>query len=348
VDTESPEGRQQESTPEEARQTESLESLRQQALAAYLEQMSLTRDSTDGPAAVEMIFGPHRLELDPWETAVLERALAGDFDDAEEWPTLLAEGLAFQAKLLVDSESDGDAATPGREDAIRDQQLTNAAIGLSLLEETQRVINHMVLSGELNQAKKLSTFRNKIGHTVSELKDSLGPDDYERAEAMAQEMVPELEERPSATRREEPLRFDEPPATGAGTESRPAPRARRVKKKRPVDYTRPLLFLLAGLSVVWLVIAVPRLTHRPMTVLQPHDLPTHEAIDGISARPPSLYVDLDVEAWNGLSRGQRLELIEEIGSVAAGAGYTGAQFRVAERGTVGRWLERRGAELTAN
>jgi hypothetical protein len=346
VDTESTEGRQRELTPEEAHLTESLEGMRQEALAGYLEQMSLIRDSADGPAAVALIFGPHRLELDRWETAVLERALA-DPDDAEGWTTLLAEGLAFQAKHLVDSEADGDAATPEQEGAIRDQQLTNAAIGLSLLEETQRAINTMVLSGALDQAKKFSTFRNKIGHTVSTLKDSLGPEDYERAETMAQEMVPELEQQPSAARSDEPLRFDDLPATGTGSDSRRVARARRVKK-RPVNRTRPLLLVFAGLAVVWLVIAVPRLTHRPLPVLQSQDLPAHEAIDGISARPPSLYVDLDVKAWNGLSRGQRLELIDEIGSVAAGAGYTGAQFRVAERGTVGRWLEHRGAELTAN
>ena len=47
----------------------------------------------------------------------------------------------------------------------------------------------------------------------------------------------------------------------------------------------------------------------------------------VTARPPSLYIELNTSQWATLSPQQRLAILETIGRIAAGAGYSGVQAR---------------------
>ena len=67
----------------------------------------------------------------------------------------------------------------------------------------------------------------------------------------------------------------------------------------------------------------------------------------IQARPPSLFVTLYPERWRQLSPAAQRELVTQIGRVANGVGYRGAQVRMNDGPSVGQWLKQTGVQLWA-
>jgi hypothetical protein len=105
--------------------------------------------------------------------------------------------------------------------------------------------------------------------------------------------------------------------------------------------------MLLGLAlVVWGVFVLPKLTREALPTLTLQDVAPRAEIRHVVAKPPSLFVELNGERWRALPRAARMELVEDVGRVAASAGYHGARFRLEDGRTAAQWLEQRGGTLT--
>ncbi len=58
-----------------------------------------------------------------------------------------------------------------------------------------------------------------------------------------------------------------------------------------------------------------------------------------------MFITVDTETWDSLAAPDREAMLAEIGTVAEGAGYTGAAVRKTDGIVVGRWLRSSGARL---
>ena len=141
---------------------------RRDALSPYLDYLSASMGAANSEEGRTEPNFPPRLDLDRWEVSALEQGLSAEDPAAEAWETLLAEGVALQAKFLVETEQVGndDALQPELREQVQDQLIQTAAIGLALQVEIQRAVDAMILGGQMNQAKKLTQFRNKLGQMV--------------------------------------------------------------------------------------------------------------------------------------------------------------------------------------
>lgn len=304
-----------------------------ETLTPYVEKLSIAPAPGESGETPAIVVGPERLETNAWDREAVAQALNGATED--EWPGLLVEAYALEAKYrteFAENVPDGESFSESQTKRLTD----DATIGLVLMEQTQRAINTMVLSGQIDQAKHLSTFRNRIGHMVTAMKEQLGDRAFCIAEARSLKIAPPVEPGPVRAPEAEPRPVKKAPRPVC----RPAP---EVDER--TEYTRPLLLILAAAIVAWVIVVLPRLSEEPMHVLTTQELPHSTLIEETTARPPSLFVELRSDEWNGLGRDERLRIVEEIGQAAQARGYTGAQFTSSAGGTVGNWLQEAGATL---
>jgi len=317
---------------------------RREQLALYLDQLEDARRS--GGNLRDAFNG---IELDGWELSQLEAGLS---DEVNRWQSLIAEGVAFRNKYETDlgwapkdeSPSYGEIAD------FRRLLITDTALGLALLEETQQAVNQLILSGEVDEAKHLTTFRNKIGQSVKELKTRVGDDAYSKAEGMGEEFVTPSELAAWA-------------AAKSGSHFKPNSGRRRGRRQsnwplgagKPVEFkkddeeknsrVKPLLIVLAVLVVIWFAFVLPRQGVGTLPKLTVSEVSPRAEIRQVVAKPPSLFVELDSQGWSALSKPERLALVEDVGKTAMAAGYSGAQFKLENGRTAAQWFRDRGSEL---
>lgn len=337
----------QESNPSPERQ-------RRAVLAPYLIRLKTLRSGQTATGG---------LQLDAWERGVVEKI---DGTPENGWSTLVAEGIAFRTKYADDLrrlESDPDAA-----DVVRAQLATDAAVGLALMAETQQTVNLLVLSGEIDVAKKLSGFRNKIAQGLSTIRETIGEAAFRGAQTNSTRMTVDRAAHTRPAAHAEGIRgggSPEAPYSGEPLDinaliaelpdafiRRSAPSARPIHLQiTTVDEGSPrrikgLLIILAALVVVWCVLVLPKLGGvEPLPLLTEQQMPQNAAIRELMARPPSLFVEVDGTRWKQLSRGERGQLVKEVGEIAAASGYTGVQFRDTHGSSVAQWLQSQGVWL---
>ena len=259
--------------------------------------------AADGPFVMPVLLNeqsPFVYPYDAWERGVLQHSLDHPEDRSKPWAPLLAEGIAFRAKCLQGVETDesprSTAQADDEETAANDveQLITDAAVGLALLQEMQRAIDQLVAAGESGEAKRLSTFRNKVAQAVGQLKDCLGREDYERAENKSGAMVAPAQEeilrshsigperRAKAARRRAAKRAGGQSAEELIGELTDKADAQATEQPtEPVNTLPRKLVLLAVLSLIWVVFYMPRLFDQPPPLLRPMDfseLPGEESI----------------------------------------------------------------------
>lgn len=321
---------------------------RRKALSVYLD--PLEQAQRDGGDLLEALDG---IELDFWELEQLGYGLAG----CASWQTLVAEGVAFRNKLQTDLGWIPDDREMNAFDAtdLRRLLVTDAALGIALMAETQLAVNELVLEGEVEDAKRLTAFRNKISQAVAGLKERVGREGFANAEANSEPMITPAE-RASWTHRKA-KQTDGPPA---GSHRRPAPRASKPtagpvtfketttadEAERPANsHLKPMLMLLGLLLAFWGVFILPKMRTKPLPQLTLQDVSPRTEIRHVVARPPSLYVKLDTPGWRSLSAEQRLTLVDDVGRTAAAAGYNGALFTLEDGSAAAQWFRERGSVL---
>ena len=72
------------------------------------------------------------------------------------------------------------------------------------------------------------------------------------------------------------------------------------------------------------------------------------AIRELMARPPSLFIEVDSQAWSAMSAADRRRLVKEVGEMAKASGYTGVQFRDSTGISVAQWLLTQGVWLASS
>jgi hypothetical protein len=289
--------------------------------------------------------------LDPWEKSVLEQTIVAADSTSDDWAILVAQGIALQSKYRDDRRplETSDSIPPETLTTLHAQLMTDAAIGLALMEETQRAIDLMVLSGQIDEAKKLTGFRTKLVQTVSRIKETIGPTAYRAAETLSAKMVPPQEDKlatGTAEDREPPPAFIK--RTHTTVKPTPAPKPKKRKTASIEDRTKPLIALLAVLILAWVVFILPRLNRERLPVITEQEMPQSAAIRELMARPPSLFIEVDSQTWNAMSAADRRQLVKEVGEVAEASGYTGVQFRDSTGISVAQWLLTQGVWLASS
>jgi len=338
---------------------------RHEALATYLAELGLAYgEERSAPIPVRLTHNGSTIELEPWEQTILQESLCGpEAAETPPWAPLLAESLAFRMKCLrrsMESEpiaepDEAQAETIGIVQEIEnelEQLVTDTAVGLALLEETQRAIDRLVVSGEIASAKKLTAFRHKVCQAVGELKEEIGNDEFERAENKSEGMVAPTEQMVSSssgpvpagawvagTKRKGALSAEDFRETGATS--------KRVEGWEPVSHTKSLGLIFGAVLVVWMIFFMPRLFKAEPHVLQRAELLHIPGVMRVDARPPSVFVTIDAIDWNNMTPEEQIGVVEQIGIVASETGYVGADIRGDDGVVLGRWFKERGAELVA-
>jgi hypothetical protein len=302
--------------------------------------------------------------LDSWEKRMLQHVLENGQVGGYGWPALLAESIALRSKYASEIEAieQLELTTPELPIEQREQLTIDAAIGLAILQDLQRIIDQTVLTGDMAEAKRLTNFRNKLAQTVKEIKELIGADAYREAELMHHIMVVPPEElsrekieadpepETDEPKVEQPIPAIEEPDEGPPQQIRmdrssdqKLGRILEVKK----DHSKYLIIALAVVLLAWSILVLPRFFRKPLPELGLADLPQSSATKTISVRPPSLYVVVDGKEWRAMPSKQRLQWVEEVGGIAAGAGYTGVHVRTNKDTSVAQWLKHKGAKLVA-
>lgn len=328
---------------------------RERALGAYLQKLRAWNEAGGDPAELEkparIRVGERAVTIRPWERARIREAFHPDGAAAPEWAPLLAQGVALLTKSLVDVEQlRRDPHLPL--DALYRLQadlMLDTAIGMALLRETQDVIDGLVFSGEVEQAKQLSEFRHKLARTVSEIKRLLSATELERAEKISGGPVPATARGSSDAGSAEALKR----LAGALEAAEPSPTGwSAIRKRRPrlstavvlpvrvpnrTEIFGVLLFLTLAAWVVFVrvpaeMVEKPKLLTR-LAASRP------ELFESFEPRPPSLFVTLAPGAWDSLSSPDRRELLKNLAAVAKDHGYLGVLVRTPAGKPVGHWLK---------
>lgn len=326
---------------------------RRDAVDPYLERIEADGASApgDGASGSRITIENRVIDLNRWEWSVLAKGLKQRERDSppaeiEGWPGRLAEGVAFQARYLthVSRIQDGPPPAPNELDAFREELITDTALGLALQEELQRDVDNLVALGELDGAKKLTAFRHKIGQSLGRLKDLVGEAGFRRAEDTAAGIAAPA---PKQARPQKELELEEEEEAEAPTQFR------RDVSVGPVQYLavkrpnrlRQLALVLVGCIALSVVVnlLMRRAAGPPVLPAQ-----TFRGIDGVRqvvVRPPSLFVTVDGSSWRDMTDDDRKALVDRVGEIARGAGYSGAHFRDASGVGLAQWMARGGTRL---
>ncbi|ANM30142.1 hypothetical protein ABI59_11990 [Acidobacteria bacterium Mor1] len=164
---------------------------RQETLRPYLDKLFSIGGKSDGSdRPLNITIGSHSLAIDAWEREILRDILAPE--ETPSWQPLLAEGLALQTKLLSDLaryESKGDSAPEEARTRMLTELCNDATIAYALMTEMQSTIGEMVLSGRMEDAKRLTQHRNKLSQNLGRLTPVLGEPAMRTAKSTSADLV---------------------------------------------------------------------------------------------------------------------------------------------------------------
>jgi len=314
----------------------------------------------------QLLYDGLAVALEPWERNVLLGRAVGD---SEVILAHLAEGIAFRAKCQSSLlRLEHAPPPPERIDAVLEELIEDAASGLALQQEVQRDIDRLVGKGELSAAKRLTGFRRKIDQGLAGLEQHIGAEGNEQAQARSTEMLTPRNWEPAPRKRVLPRieELDLPPlpaAEPAVSPAAPEPTAEELFAQGLLEQARHeeeasvgreprrrrgrLIVLLVASLVVY---GVFRMSRTPDELPPRLEMDRFAQIDGVlqvRPRPPSLFVKLDTKSWNDLTPIGRLELLDQLGRVAGDEGYFGVHVKTEDGQTVGQWMRKTGAKLTA-
>ncbi len=336
---------------------------RQQFLKPYLERLVALDGHAQSPGSPTRInVGSRSLRIEPWERGVVVGSLKSGDNGESVWPGLLADAVALQVKSLSDLERLARTAETenGASEGLRTELELDAGFGFALMTEIQRAVDGLIVAGEMDLARKLTRFRNKLVHQLGELRGPLGREGVERAEYLAAELIAEArraekeegedeEDGPGEKTNAHALLSLETKLSTGQTEGGRAPGVvvtRRTVRRRRRPKTLPLLGVLAVSVAAWLLITVrPALTRVELPVFSVADFQSVPAVVEVRAKPPALYVTVDSDAWRSLSDERKTKAVQAIASRIATAEYTGANLTDSAGRTVARWLKHSGVKL---
>jgi len=358
---------------------------RLRALEPYLQRLRRWNDESgeqDGTIerAARIRVGERTLSVGAWERIQIQAAFREELSATRDAARLMALAIALLTKSFVDVErftaNERSSATDFY--ALQAELMLDSAIGASLLQETQTLVDALVIAGKVEEAKKVSEFRHKLHGVVSEVKKIIADSEAALAEELAlrtpkpavsvdgtldrlaREVADEVEriERRKRSQKRSGGPREEPESNG--TLLAPALFSARSRKRRtngngerlplvpPFDRTKALAAILAVLILAWVsLVEVPRHFES-----EPPAAPALEAshpnlFEELQSRPPSLYVTVRSIPWSMLGEAERRSAVERAGRDAAERGYRGVVFRTQAGRPVAQWLSASGVRLIA-
>jgi hypothetical protein len=315
---------------------------REQALSPYLAQLGSSPAGPGGDREVPeaVTVGETTLDLSPWERTVLEKYGFGADDRGRPWPSLVAEGLAFRAKCLLRSdqlEAEERSGTAEQDGQLMEELVNEAATGVALLAELQRSIDRVIREGEPKLAKPLTDFRNGVGKGVAAMRNLMGSEAFAKASHRSAELS-RVEE--SALPTDEPEE-DESAQRKVPQQFKKDQAPTQMVFRRTVKKSRGVWILSAALAaslLAWALLTVTRTEYVGPPVLGIGQFGHIEAVRAVSARPPSLFVQIDGARWTRMSEPDRRETLAQIGRTAGQNGYIGVHAQTVDGITVGKWF----------
>jgi len=305
----------------------------------------------DRPAAV--LVGGRRLTVEPWEREQIARWPTGDADAASERCRLVMEGLACMAKTLSDMELRERPTGAERQAEL----MLDSAIGMALLREIQHVIDLTVARGALEEAKRWGSLQHRMHHTIEGAMSGVPHTEHPRVKQLADTLTELSSEDPlpspplagpstgpvTETRTDESVESWSDPLAGVDEDAAVrdcSPQVEFSGRTRLLGLVFAVSFVLCGLSV-WL----PSTGGGDLASVGPAELGDAGLFQAVVSRPPSLYVDVDGAAWDGLTHVQKWRRVEQAVDLATPLGYQGVLLRDASGRAVAQWLRGRGIAL---
>lgn len=304
------------------------------------------RSAPGEPLAVNMPVGT--LILEPWVVAEIRGATDTEESPPRERPALLAHAVALRMKMELDRAHLWPAQEARGPELyeVQAELLLDSAIGTALQREIQRVIDEEVRSGQMAPAKRWTAFKNDLNGAVSTVRQLLAESERRRADALSDTLTdaPRHEETAPAryTRLMQQLEIEE------------RERKRRLRIRRQArdalanlpSRTELLVAALAVTAAIWLgFVKAPDYLATGSPALSAADFPWTDSFVNVEARPPSLYVTVDAQAWNDLAVEEQHHLVRTVSSVLLTRDYTGVLFKTAEGRPVAQWLALSGDTL---
>lgn len=335
---------------------------RADVLGPYLSRLGSLAEHRDESKESSFIHvGEKKVVVEPWERTHLLGALYEPAAGEEHaWRNVLADGVAFRTRCLVDLGEIEDGGQPAGETA--DRLIVDIALGLCLMEETQQAVNLLVLGGKLDDAKNLTKFRHKIGRALNDLKETAGEDVSERAVELVPALAPDVAERAAKEKAakkekdtaqllEEAARLErEAENARLGiTDQDQAPNlaaigatAQKIKSKVPILLTIMVVLAAAAAGVHFWLLAPSGPQIDPLTRA---DFTSVPELTTVTARPPSLFATMSYDSWRGMTPDMRAERVESIGRIASREGYTGALLKADSGKALAQWLQKSGVTI---
>jgi len=327
-------------------------------LAPYLERFGIGQDADpalrEPPATVDA--GDYILELDEWERTILRTNASGTDAKGRPWPSLVTEGLAFQLRCIERaSVLDGAAVdTPGQLAHLTGHLIIDGAIGITLLDDLQWAINRLIREGQVRVAGQLAEFRNAVNLNVSRVRSYVGAETFARTESAANELScgriqrswpelpPEEDDEESPTKPAVTRRRPSPPKVPRKIVAVAEPHRSVYESSSSRLLSLTIVLIVSGM--LWSLLLHRGAGSAPPPTLTQQDFVAIPSVSEVEARPPSLYVTFSTPQWREMGELKRWRALEQIGTIATGAGYTGALMRTSDGETVGQWSKRRGAK----
>lgn len=355
---------------------------RDQALWPYLEKLriwsEIQAESAGSGLDVEFRVGEHAVLVESWESGQLRAGFRAEEagDAPSETARLTTTALALVTKILSDIE-ELRLAVENHDRVFRAQAelMLDAAMGRALTQEIQSETERQVRDGRVEVAKSLTDLRHKVKRAAdiarsriadaeqrvaalrgpgpapgvadaADAADASGAAGAQAAEAgtgaavrVDRELLVEAdpaEELREAHRRERERRLAE--------ELRRRERLRAMLPSR--TGTLALAFAMvasAWFGLAWLPHQRAAELRLPAIGAQAFQYRTAKLFEAVRPFPPSLYITMRESTWEGLSRLEQEQVLDEAARVVSVRGYRGVLISGETGRPLGQWLRERGA-----
>ncbi len=137
---------------------------------------------THHDAALNLRFGDRSFALSPWEWRIVRRVMCDGEEPDAVWQGPFCSGIALELAILLAGQTlkRSDANPVALKRAAWEAE-TVLGLAKGVMDELQQALNALVASGDLDQAKRLTAFRSRLGAALQAARVALAPPEPEAA-----------------------------------------------------------------------------------------------------------------------------------------------------------------------
>ncbi|MCP4898816.1 MAG: hypothetical protein GY906_17740 [bacterium] len=312
-----------------------------QSLAPYLARIEQILQQAEGTDAILLSTSDGEVQLSEWLTARVRGAMQATGDEPpDELSLVVTDALGFRIKVAKDLRFEADSPAKTAQ-LIR----LSSDIGAALAGAIQKEVNRLVQEVILDDANQLSEFHRVLLSDLDKLK------------ARLHQLIPPDQAQEDGDESADKFRIDtgifEDPELKEKQRKALEEKKRLVREKEQKKLKRAKIKRIAGLGsiaavllVVWiLTVLVPGFRDRPIDQLTRDDFLEVATITTVTARPPSIFITVDLSAWVRSDDAQKIEIVRMVGVKLTPTPYTGAIIYTSDNRPVASWLRARGSRV---